>query len=238
VKISFIYSTSDAVGRTIKSLGYKFEEIDEDITDFKYNKGDTIIVFSRHESSSKKPSITVHYPGNPSDKAMGGEPNTLGIAFPKLLTAIYRELKKINVNVEKAIEATHHGPTYQKVPVIFVEIGSSLEFWSNKCLVKELVESTLKAVDSYDNTDCKERIVGFGGSHYTPYFSKLADTFCIGHVISKYYIENLKEEVVLQVLQKSVERIDKIVFDNVRKDIRDRISSIITKRFNVKLESR
>jgi len=37
-----------------------------------------IIVLSRHESSSKTKSLTVHYPGNPTDEArFGGRPREM-----------------------------------------------------------------------------------------------------------------------------------------------------------------
>ncbi|MBB5253439.1 D-aminoacyl-tRNA deacylase [Sulfurisphaera ohwakuensis] len=225
--IRIIYSMQDAVGKTIKELGYKFEEINEDIIDFRYQKGDVIVVFSRHESSSKIPSLTVHYPGNPTDKTMGGEPKKLGIAFPSLLTSIYREIRKINTDIEKAIEATHHGPTYQHVPIIFVEIGSSKEYWENKELVKTLIEAALRGIDKYKEIECENKIVGFGGTHYTPYFSLLAEKSCVGHIISKYYLAELSNEVILQTVNNTIEKIDTVMFDNVNSKIREKIVNLL-----------
>lgn len=237
MNIQIIYSNADPVGRTIKKLGYKFEEISDDVIDFKYEKGDTIVIFSRHESSSNTPSFTVHYPGNPSEKTMGGEPFRLGIAFPSLLTSIFREIKKIDVDIEKAIEATHHGPTYQKVPVLFVEIGSSREYWENEKFVNLLVGATLKGIEQYDKTECEDMIVGFGGTHYTPYFSRLAEKQCIGHIISKYYVQDLKEEVINQTVSNSIEKINTVVFDNVNSKIRQRIIEIL-KNYDLKFKFR
>jgi len=235
--IRIIYSLSDPVGKTIKKLGYKFEEIEEDVIDFKYEKGDAIIIFSRHESSAKIPSLTVHHPGNPSDKTMGGEPKKLSFSFPSLLTSIFREIKAINIEIEKAIEATHHGPTYQKVPIIFVEIGSSEEYWTNEKIVKELVEATLRGIDKYKEIQCEDRIVGFGGTHYAPYFSQLAEKKCIGHIISKYYLNDLSEDVILQTVSKSVEKINMVVFDNVNLKIREKITSVL-RSYNLMFKSR
>ncbi|BFH72519.1 D-aminoacyl-tRNA deacylase [Sulfurisphaera javensis] len=235
--IRILYSISDAVGRTIKKLGYKFEEINEDVIDFKYEKGDVIVIFSRHESSSKIPSLTVHYPGNPSDKTMGGEPRKLAIAFPSLLTSIFREIKQIDINIEKTIEATHHGPTYQNIPIIFVEVGSSEEYWENENIVNKLVKATLKGIDNLDKIECERRIVGFGGTHYTPYFSKLADKSCIGHIISKYYITDLTENVILQTIEKTAEKIDTVIFDNVNLKIREKIIGVLS-RYKLQFQSR
>ena len=227
MKINFLISVKDPVGLTIKRLGYRFEEVNEDVIDFKYDKGDVIIIFSRHESSSKTPSFTVHYPGNPTSHTLGGEPNKLGIAFPRLLTSIYRELTKIPVDIQKSIEATHHGPTYQTHPVIFVEIGSDKNYWEDEKLVKMLVDSTLKAVEELDETECEEIVAGFGGTHYTPYFSKISSTKCISHVISKYYLDEVNDNVITQVVLNTVEPVDKVIFDNVKANIRNRIVSVI-----------
>ena len=235
--IRVIYSLSDPVGKTIKKLGYKFEEIEEDVIDFRYEKGDAIVIFSRHESSAKVPSLTVHYPGNPSDKVMGGEPRKLSFSFPSLLTSIFREIRTINIEIEKAIEATHHGPTYQRVPIIFVEVGSSEEYWTNEKIVRELVEATLRGIDNYTNTQCENRIIGFGGPHYAPYFSQLAEKECIGHIISKYYLNELSEDVILQTVSKSTERIDEVIFDNVNLKIREKITSAL-KNYNLTFKSR
>jgi len=235
--IKVIYSLSDPVGKTIRKLGYKFEEIEEDVIDFRYEKGDAIVIFSRHESSANVPSLTVHHPGNPSDKIMGGEPRKLSFSFPSLLTSIFREIRTINVGIEKAIEATHHGPTYQRIPVIFVEVGSSEEYWTNENIVRELVEATLRGIDNYTNIQCENRIVGFGGSHYTPYFSQLAEKECIGHIISKYYLKELSDDVILQTISKSIEKINEVIFDNVNSKIREKITSVL-KNYNLEFKSR
>jgi len=239
MRVNFLISTKDPVGITIKKLGYRFDEIEDDVIDFRYDKGDVIVIFSRHESSSKTPSLTVHYPGNPGSNAFGGEPFKLGIAFPKLLSSIFREILTLPVDIHKAIEATHHGPTYQTHPVIFVEIGSDINYWQNENLVKMMVEATLRGVDKFDQTVCEEIIAGVGGTHYTPYFSKISTSKCIGHVVSKYYLNEINQEVVRQVIMNSVEKVDKIIFDNVNSSIKNKIVEYIKWiNSNIKLESR
>lgn len=236
--IRFIISKQDPVGKTIKDLGYKFEEVDEDVTDFKYDSGDAIIVFSRHESKSKIPSYTVHYPGNPTSQTLGGEPYKLGMAYPRLLTSIYRELLKIPENaLNKSLEATHHGPTYQRTPIIFVEIGSSIEYWSNQKLVKALVEATLRGVEKFREIECNETVSGFGGPHYAPLFSKLAGkSSCVSHILSKYVLSETNENVIAQAITNSIERINKVIFDNVNKELKLKLLSTI-RNFDVAIES-
>lgn len=235
--IKIIISKQDPVGRTIKELGYSFEEVDEDVIDFKYNKGDAIIIFSRHESASKVPTFTVHIPGNPTNKIMGGEPHKLGIAFPRLLTSIYREIKNITLDISKSLEATHHGPTYQTVPVIFVEIGSTIEYWTNKKLVKYLVEATLRSINEIDKIVCENVITGFGGPHYAPLFSKLAtNNECIAHILSKYVLVDITDDVIRQSVLNSVEKVNKIVFDSVNKDTKIKILDTL-RDFNITVQS-
>lgn len=225
--IRVIISNQDEVGKTIKKLGYKFEEINEDVIDFKYSSGDAAVVICRHESSSKIPSLTVHHPGNPGKNTMGGDPFTLAIAFPRLITAIYREISKIDVQIDKVFEATHHGPTSLPIPIIFAEIGSDKEFWSNEKLVKSLVEAVLKGIDSLENTECESIIAGLGGPHYEYNISKLAISSCIAHIISKHYISELNSNIFNQLLEKSLEKPNTIILDSINKKVREKILSLI-----------
>ncbi len=235
--IRVIYSSKDPVGITIKKLGYKFEEINEDVTNFKYDKGDAIIIFSRHSSKAGVPSITMHYPGNPTEETMGGEPKKLGIAYPKLFSSILREILKININIEKVIEATHHGPTYQSKPIIFVEIGSSIEYWTNEELVKTVVEHAIKGVELLDNNICKDYISGFGGPHYSKLFTNLSDENCIGHIVSKHYVNMIDDNVIAQVIKNSIEPIRKVILDSLNATQRERITKVL-KNFDINIELR
>lgn len=233
--IRLIYSKKDPVGITISSLGYKdLEQIDEEVIDFRYEKGDAIIMICRHESKNKIPAITLHFPGNPTSTTLGGEPKKLGIAYPSLLSSIYRELLKMNFNIDVVLEATHHGPTYQKVPILFVEIGSSYEYWTNQDLVSKLVNSVIRGVSNLDKTECESKIVGFGGLHYALYFTKLAQNNCIGHIISKHYLKELEDSVIFEVINNSIEKIDTVIFDNVNLEVRRRILRLLPEGITVK----
>ncbi len=235
MKIDVIVSEKDPVGRTAKKF-FDFIEVKEDVTDFSYDNADAIVILSRHESSSRIPGFTVHYPGNPSERTMGGKPKTLGIAFPRLLTSIYREMLKIDENITKVIEATHHGPTLNK-PVIFAEIGSSEEYWENEKLVKELINAVYNGIREYESISCEKIIVGFGGPHYAKYFSDLAKKYCISHIISKHYLTELNSNVIKQAIENSIERIDTIIFDSTNRDTRQKILSAIDSN-NISIEFR
>ncbi|ARM75016.1 D-aminoacyl-tRNA deacylase [Acidianus manzaensis] len=225
--IKVIISNQDEVGKTVKKLGYKFEDINEDVIDFKYNSGDAIVVICRHESSAKMPSLTVHHPGNPGKETMGGDPFTLGIAFPRLITSIYREIIKIPINIDKTFEATHHGPTSLKIPVVFAEVGSDKSFWSNENLVRNLVEAVLKGIENINSTNCENVIAGIGGPHYEHRISKFALASCISHIISKHYISEINSNIIDQILEKSIDKPDTILFDSINKKTREKILSFV-----------
>ncbi|AWR96535.1 D-aminoacyl-tRNA deacylase [Acidianus sulfidivorans JP7] len=227
MNIKILISNQDEVGKTVKKLGYKFEEINEDVIDFNYNSADAIVVICRHESSAKIPSLTVHHPGNPGKETMGGQPFSLGIAFPKLITSIYREIIKIPIEIDKVFEATHHGPTSLNIPVVFAEVGSDKSFWNNENIVRNLVEAVLRGIENLDNIDCEKIITGIGGPHYAYNISKLAIKSCISHIISKHYISEINSNIMNQLLERSINKPNTIVFDSVNKKNREKILSLI-----------
>ncbi len=229
MNVEVVISRKDAVGATIKSLGYSFREVDEDVVDFSGNFRDPVVVISRHESSSKKPSITVHTPGNPTKATMGGRQEELAIAYPRLLRAIFLELMKIEVDIEKTVEATHHGPTSLDVPVVFVEIGSDETYWRNETLVRKLVEATLRGINAVDSVECNEVVTIYGGPHYSyTAVKRLLSGECVAHVISKHYVGEVSSAVIKQSVERSVNTITKVVFDNVNRASYERISSALS----------
>ncbi len=219
-------SLEDQVGNTIKKLGYSFLELEGDVTEFKYDRNEPLVVICRHESSAGKPSLTVHYPGNPSEKTMGGEPETLGFSYPSLGSSIYREIIKIDYKIDKVFEATHHGPTTQ-TPIVFAEVGSSEEMWKNETLVKSLVEAVIRGIENVDA--CNEVAVGLGGPHYAYQFSSLAEKeICLGHIISKHYIKSAKDDVIRQSVIRSKDKTTKVIFNDLNQKLRSKIQESLS----------
>ncbi|BBG25333.1 D-aminoacyl-tRNA deacylase [Sulfuracidifex tepidarius] len=218
-------SLQDQVGKTVKKLGYSFLELEGDVTEFKYDGNEPLIVLCRHESSSGKPSLTVHYPGNPSEKTMGGRPETLGFSYPSLGTSIYKEIVKIDYEIDKVFEATHHGPTID-IPVVFVEVGSSEEMWKNETLVKSLVEAVLRGIENMKT--CEEVVVGLGGPHYAYQFSSITKDSCLGHVISKHYVKSIKDDVIRQSVLRSRDKTTKVIFNDLSQKLRSKIQESLS----------
>ncbi|QKR00416.1 D-tyrosyl-tRNA(Tyr) deacylase [Metallosphaera tengchongensis] len=228
MKVSVIISSQDPVGKTLKRLGYQFEEITEDVVDFSYNKGDAVIMICRHESSSRTPTITVHHPGNPGGKPLGGKPWELGIANPRLLTSIFREILKMDTDLDKVIEATHHGPTNLPVSVTFVEIGSDERFWTNQGLVDSLARAVLRGIENFENTDCSSTYLVFGGPHYSRTASSLAKMNCISHIISKHFISELNSNLIFQAIERNVTKPNTAILDSIQREKREMITNILS----------
>src|ERR1700730_14183610 len=101
-----------------------------------YFRPQAYIFLSTHWSESGIPSLTVHTTGNFTDKpALGGRPREVGGVNPDLQKNYIIALNKRRDEIKDyqiTIEATHHGPTSLKRPVLFVELGSSEKNWGDE----------------------------------------------------------------------------------------------------------
>jgi D-aminoacyl-tRNA deacylase len=172
----------------------------------KHFKFDTIIFASRHRSESESPSFTVHTPGNFNDALLGGKPRELAIACPRIMRNVLIALKKardeLSLNYSVSLEATHHGPTEMNTPVMFVEIGSSEKQWKDDFAGEIVAKAMLSAIKE---TPTGRNAIGFGGGHYAPKHTEtvLGSEIAIGHIMSKYAFENLNEETVKNMIERT-----------------------------------
>ena len=94
------------------------------------------IFLSRHYAESGIPSLTVHTTGNFTDEpVLGGRPQRGGRGEPRPpeeLPSCAQQAEGRLEGYEITIEATHHGPTSLKKPVLFVELGSSEKNWGDE----------------------------------------------------------------------------------------------------------
>jgi len=150
---------------------------------------EAVIFASRHRSESGRPSFTVHVPGNLLDEApYGGMPREVALAAPERMRAALLSLSEANLRAglgySVSLEVTHHGPTGLGVPVVFIEIGSSVEEWRNGRAAEVAAEAVMRAADP-DRGGLSA--VGFGGGHYAPDFTKLEfeGELAFGHIVPK-----------------------------------------------------
>jgi len=172
---------------------------------------DYILVLSTHKSKAGGKMLTAHFPGNWNDAKFGGEPKTLNTACASRLKILIKEMQKANKELQWPlfIEADHHGPTCN-VPIMFVEVGSTEEEWKDEravAVVAKAVSESLKKEGTFDT------VLGVGGGHYSREFTKLVleTDMAVGHIAPKYAVDSMDEEVFRQALEKTVEKISKVI---------------------------
>lgn len=198
---------------------YKFKE-DIIHVDLSRVAEQNCVFLSRHKSEAGTKSLTVHHLGNFGKEApVGGVPEKLCGCLPQLEAAYLRALAKkneetalVNEGFVVSLEATHHGPYHSEKNCLFIELGSSEKEWSNEKAAQILAETVLEetpnliSVNSQNKNGNKDVVVvGFGGGHYAPDFTKLVlrQPYAFGHICAKYALEYLNESTFNQMIEKS-----------------------------------
>ncbi len=237
-KIALVYSTLDPVGVRVASLlrseqfrrsscdlavecyandlGVKMAGFSVDQTALEFldrapdPDAEAIIVLSRHESSSARPSLTVHFTGNATPEAsFGGRPGELAYAASDIALALLRAYYEAALDIglldsySLSYEATHHGPTGNAKPLVFIEVGSTEAEWSDERALKAMTIAVESVIQNKTPT-CRP-VIGLGSTHYPSNFTTLAleQGLCFGHIISKHAIRALAPGVLDQAVQKS-----------------------------------
>ncbi len=186
---------------------------------------DLHIILSTHRSKTNKPTLTVHTPGNFSSAEMGGKEKTLCVSdgifsylYINNLSKTYEEKKStLDYDFEISYEVDHHAPTID-VPILFIEIGSTEKEWLDDNAAQIIAQSLLQTIEQYLSID-KSSLPPFslciGGGHYAPSFTKkaLENKIVPFHIIPKYQLEALDEQVFFQAIKKTTEPISQIVLD-------------------------
>ncbi|MFW9994636.1 MAG: D-aminoacyl-tRNA deacylase [Candidatus Odinarchaeota archaeon] len=178
--------------------------------------GTSCIFLSRHRAQSLRPSFTVHPVGNFGEAMVGGKTGTLSpcnaFTLKRLLMNINRLVSSgeytLAYDYEVSIEATHHGPL-SPVALAFIEVGSSETQWQE--------QEACRLIAGAVNLFFKERsitednwtpAIAFGSNHYSSKFSSmvLETETALGHVCAKYAIPDLNEELVRQMVEKTIPR--------------------------------
>ncbi len=196
------------------------------------------IVLSRHSSSSGTPTLSIHHTGNPGPSAdYGGRPRELSWVYPRLSKALFlnyyyeAEKRRLLERYVFTLEATHHGPTGLSKPLVFIEIGSSEEQWSDTIAQEAAAEAVLSTISLEKMPDCFP-VVGVGGTHYPEKHTKLMlrDRYCYGHIFAKYVLQYLDEDILEQAVSKSVDRVRAIVVLKVPSRVKQLVKSFAAAR--------
>ena len=124
-----------------------------------------------------------------------------------------------------SLEATHHSPTEFNVPMFFVEIGSREDKWRDVDVCNYLVDCILKGMDEEET---KPIAIGFGGGHYCPKFSEKMQDYAMGHMAARYAIDLLTDELVKQMIDKSMTP-QTVLLDGLKGRQKRKIDSLIEK---------
>ena len=179
---------------------------------------EVFIFCSRHRAESGKPALLVHSTGNLGEAAdFGGAPHQLSVSAPSLVSAalkrLFEERNKSGLDeFDVSLEVTHHGPTSLKTPLVFVELGSSQEYWTHQDGAGAVAAAAMDCVDEPLSGDA---VIGFGGTHYASKFNKivLEKGYKIGHMSPKYAINGLTDDVLNQMITRSTNPIVSAIID-------------------------
>jgi D-aminoacyl-tRNA deacylase len=184
-----------------------------------YPNADAFIFLSKHKSESCTPTLTCHCTGNFSmDNTHGGNPREIAISYPSLQKGYLKAITAARQKVPQydiIIEATHHGPTSLNTAVLFVELGSSEKQWTDNNAASMICESLLEVLDNRIE-HCDKVGIALGGTHYPIKFNKLLleSKFGLAAVASKHNLEAIDEEMLNQMIEKSVEKVTHVILDS------------------------
>ncbi len=174
-----------------------------------------IIFLSKHSSKSGMPTLSVHTPGNIGDAFLGGKPRKVSMSPASAMKAALIEMKRLqeemDIPYEVSYECTHHGPSLD-IPAMFVELGSSPKQWRDEKAAEVVARGAMAAAE---NSEVYSTVLGIGGQHYNRKFTRIALTkdIAFGHMIPKYAIPELDEHILKQCVERTVERVEKIILD-------------------------
>jgi len=170
-----------------------------------------LVIASRHWSQSGNPCLTVHPSGNFGKAVYGGRPNELQYTLANPMRNIFLELQKDPPKgYTVCLEATHHSPTSFRVPMFFAELGSSEKEWRDETAAVHLSEAILRGIEAQRNTPVA---IGFGGGHYCPTFTIMEAETAFGHICPKYALELLNESLIKQMIERTLDGVEKAVLD-------------------------
>ena len=199
-------------------------------------KTDLFIFASKHKSESEKPSRLVHAPGNfTKDNSFGGNQFELAQASARVIKQVLKDLTSLReeaqLEYDVTSEVTHHGPTNLAAPCVFIELGSNESYWQEPQGALIVAKAILKLITKFPLNHDLKYAIGFGGPHYASNFNKvqLNTEFAIAHIAAKYVLDNISRDLIIQALEKTVEKVSYAIFDwkGMVKAQREKISEIL-----------
>jgi len=176
-----------------------------------------IVFISRHSSTSGKPTLSVHTPGNLGAAEFGGLPRQISIspatAMRDALKALAYFKEGMHLAYEVSYECTHHGPSLN-APAMFVELGSSPQQWRDSKAAEAVAHAAMSAIGKFA-APYETAVLGIGGTHYNQRFTRIAldGEAVFSHMIPKYAVPYVDAEMLRQCVEKTMEKVDCAVLD-------------------------
>ncbi|MFQ6052894.1 MAG: D-aminoacyl-tRNA deacylase [Candidatus Bathyarchaeia archaeon] len=195
---------------------------------------DYYVVASRHWSKTGTPSLTVHPTGNFGKAVYGGRPRELQRTLANPMRAVFLELlREPPRGYEVSLEATHHSPTQFQTPLFFAELGSSERQWGDEAAGAHLAEAIVRGTAAEAEAPVA---VGFGGGHYCPTFSVMEREVAFGHICPKYALDLLTEDLVRQMVERTMDGVERAVLDRGMKGYQRKKVEVALRKIGVETE--
>ncbi len=198
-----------------------------------------VVFLSRHESRSGRPVLTVHTPGNIGSAEFGGIPGRISVAPANAMRNVLRRMIHWRdalglERFEVCYEGTHHGPSLD-FPTMFAEVGSGPVEWGDSGAAEAVARAVVEGVG---DSSAALVALGVGGSHYGSRFTRLAveRNVAFGHIVPSYLFGDLSADMLRQCVERTSEKVQKIVLDWKGIDGKDR-DGLLAKLRDVPLEA-
>ncbi len=174
------------------------------------------LVLNVHKSEKRVRALTTHHLANWSEDVwVGGQPKHTSMSAPSVMTGLARKIKyllesdsEFSKEYQFSLEVSHHGPTVD-VPMVFVEIGSAEEDWN----IPRAGEIIAEALETFESAREGPVVLGVGGPHYAPNFTRKLSEYRIGHIIPKYMADRVDYETFVKGIERSNEKTDLVLID-------------------------
>jgi len=192
------------------------------------------VVASRHASQSGKPSLTFHPTGNFGKAMYGGRTRELQATLANPMRhAFLKALEDPPRGFEVSLEATHHSPTQFETPMFFAEVGSRETQWRDEAVGRYLAEAIVNGIKAGGDAPVA---IGFGGGHYCPTFTVMEEETAFGHMAAKYAIDLLTPELTSQMVDCTLDGVDKVVLDKGLKGHQRKRVEVAVRKLDLEIE--
>ena len=228
---------ADGGGTYYRTAGFELREFDElhiRLSDpaAAFDCDPAFLAFVSRHSGETGELLTAHVTGNFGEAKYGGDPESLARAAPGAEKRVVEALARhAPGGYDVGVECTHHGPTDVAVPSLFVELGSDEPQWEDPEAAAAVARAVLDlrgtGADLVDDaaTEAHPRhVVGFGGGHYAPRFTRIVreTEWAVGHVGADWALADLgapaaNRDVIDAAFERS--RADRAVIDGDRPEL-------------------